>query len=836
MLIHQRLRLYLDRVLRDIRFGLRELVQRVGFTAAAVLSLALGIGATTAVFSIADPLLLRTLPVRTPEELVLFRMPSTTEAQDVDSFVSYELFDRLGKQNETLSGVFLSGSLERMTLNTQGVTAVEGRRAEVWVEPVSGGYFGTLGVQPAAGRMLTEMDDRAAAAPVAVISYGLWQRRFGRDPSIIGEGITLNDRPYTIIGVTPKRFYGIDIDSHPDVWLPFQPYAIATPVVMLWLRYLPHAPGPIRMMARLRPGVGVEQTRAEADIVHRQITTALADDFVATDLRARIVRVEDGAAGFSELRVQFAEPLLILVAAVVAVLLLACANVAALLLARGMARQKEIAMRLAMGSPRVAIIQQLLIENLILSALACIVGIGMAYWGTELLLSYLPPESGLLANVGMDNRALRFAVVASILSALSVGLVPALRASRLNVWSALKEQSSDVVSGQSQSVALRLIVVLQIAGAMILLVGAGLFLRTLQNLRGVDTGFDKDNVVQFSVESQQGTSNWSEFVRNLLSQLQTIPEVESATYYGMRGLLNEVPTATSVKVVGMELNAALQVSRMEVGPSFFKTTGISLLAGREFQANDETNTELEDPVSVAVVGEDLARQLFGLENAIGQRIQDGDDHIEIIGVAARAIHDDPRVAGWALYRFLSPSGPTRTRFAVRLLSGSSNAISIIEGTVPLIDDRFHATNIQTMREVTERIFGRERFVANLVAVLGLVAMLLAVGGIYGLFSYAAAQRTREIGIRLALGARRQDVLLMMLRETMVIAAAGITFGLVGASATTRLASNLLFGLTPTDPSTIGLAAILFVLAAVAAGYIPARRASRVNPLVTLRGK
>ncbi len=841
----------IDRLSKDAIYTLRSLSRSPGFTAVAVLSVALArlirreeraatrpahrnAPLNTAVFTVADPVLVRRLPVDNPEELVLFRMSDPDEADTWSDTVTYPLFERMMGGTRSTSGAFMIDGTFQSPLTREGTTPSDSL-PQIEVAPVSGNYFETLGVRAVAGRTISDTDDRPDSDPVVVIGYGLWITRFGGNPDVIGSrvaiGIPLLEEnvDFTVIGVAPKGFYGVDIDVNPDMWLPYHVFAQLNPAIRILMRFIPDGLG-VRMMARLRPEATLRELQSEVDVIQAQTGEGESADVPR-------VRVEGGQSGFSLLRLEFFRPLVLLSIAVASVLLIACANVAALTIVRGLGRRKELALRIALGCNRFGIYRQLLLESVLVGGAGASLGLGFSYWSTRLLIGYLPPETGFIERAGLDIRVLTFTGGVALLSVLIFGLVPALRISNPDLVRTLNVPAGRFERGGRATVFIRLMVIAQIGISLVLLIGTGLFVRTIQNLREVDLGFDRD-VVQFSIEvdSAERIDDWSGSVERVLGQLELTPNVESATHYNQRGLLGGRTFLRPVSAPGS--GAAVRSDSLLVGPRFFETMGVSILSGREFQSGDESR-ESDSPV--AVISQALAIDLFGNRNPVGRRIhqnpeEENSEEVEIIGVAEDVRHSTPReYSAPALYRLFLPSGgSTITRFAFRSRGNDGSRLAIAQRAAGDIDSRFRVARLMTMNEIAEASLVREKFMGRMVGLFGGLALSLTVVGIYGLMSYLVSQRTREIGIRMALGARRRQVMEPVFREVWALCAVGVVLGLLSMAAMTRVAASVLFGVTTTDAwVTIGAVAIL-VLSATVAGYIPARRAARMTAHTLLR--
>ncbi len=851
-----------DEMFQDLRFGIRLLLKHRGFTAVAVLSLALGVGANTAIFSLINVALLKTLPVEDPQQLVFFMVAGP---QGTGTGFSYPLVEQFNRNNNSFTGIIAANTAGRMRLTEP---EAGGQVEQVQAGRVSGNFFSVLGVGAVAGRTLTQDDDQPTGAqPVVVISYNFWKRRFGLDPGIVGRKITLDDFPFTIVGIAPPGFFGFEVGSSPDLWWPIR----MTPQVIPGSQVLnDNSTRWLFAMARLKPGVNLEQARAEMDAVFRRQLNEFAPErlasFTPTQKRnyfERNIKLVAGGTGFTWLREPIKQPLLILMTVVGLVLLIACANVANLLLARAAGRRKEIAVRLSLGAGRWRLTRQLLTESLLLAALSGALGLLLAQWGARLLLAYLPQERTATFDLAPDAQVLGFTLAVSLLTSLLFGLAPALRATRLDLASSLK----DVVggsAGRSRLTLHKLLIVTQVALSLCLLVGAGLFARSLRNLKNLDAGFDRENVVLFSLDTPSGytLAQRVNLYRQALERLESLPGSRAASLASF-SLLSGSGMNSNIVVEGYanRPDEDMDCHRLWVGPNYFATMGIPLLQGRDFGPQElqpqgglptdqtaasqspqpQPSAKPSAPMA-AVINQTMARYFFRDENPLGRRFRLqrgplGDIPIEVIGVIKDAKYYNLReqtLRTYYLSFFQRPREEEAATMLLRSFADPANTTTAIQRAVRELDPQVQALNLRTMNEVVDRSLMQERFVAQLASFFSLFALLLASIGLYGVMSYATARRTREIGIRIALGARAVDVIRLVLRETMLLTGAGVVIGLGASFAATRLVTSLLFGLSPTDPLTIALAALLMLIVAALAGYLPARRAARVEPMQALR--
>jgi predicted permease len=857
---------WLEHLGQDLRYGLRAMRQSRGFTAVAVLSLALGIGANTAIFSLIDAVLLKTLPVQDPQRLVALHWAAQSWPEVISGLsgtmyndagrtaspsFSYPLYEQLRSQNHVFSNVLaMSGNNSQLNVGYRG----EPGRAEG--ELVSGTFFDTLGVQPALGRSLSPDDDRADSSPAAVISYGYWDRRFGRDPAIVGKTITLNSVPFTVVGVSPPEFFGVQPGTAVEVWVPLHQQPRVEP------RWSPRVSAAstarsslfearkrwwVVMVARLRPGVSEQQARAEGELILQQ---SIAPDVKAGTKSGGLPHVEltAGSKGLDDLRRQFSRPLAILMAVVGLVLLIACANVANLLLARAASRQKEMAVRLAIGAGRSRLIRQLLTESVLLAAVGGALGLVLAFWSTDLLVAFMSSgRDPVHLTVRPDPWVLGFTAAVSILTGILFGLSPALRSTRLDLTPALKQSGGKEPGTAPGRHARRhgigrTLVVAQVSLSLLLLVGAGLFVRTLTNLEDVNAGFNERNLLLFGINPLQDGykgQRLAEFYQELLRRVASQPGVRSVSMSGatligggmssLETFIQGYPPSQSDK------DGGVSAYNNDVGPNFFETLGIPLVLGRTIQDTDTAASP-----KVVVVNEEFARQFLG-GSPVGRRLgfdgKKSSGDYEIVGVVAGAKYDDLRreVPPTVYMATLQePADLGAMHFEVRTAGDPNQMIAAMRRVAQGMDNNLALYDVRSqMEQINETLF-QERLFARLTGFFGLLALLLGCIGVYGVMAFAVNRRTREIGIRMALGASRSGIMGMVLSETLVLVAVGIALGILGALEATRLISSLLFGLKPNDPLTIAGAALLMVAAAAFAGYVPARRASQVDPMVALR--
>ena len=828
---------------QDIKYGARMLIANRVFTAVAVLSLALGIGANTAIFSLVNAVLLKTLPVKQPDQLVLFRWQSGPNmlagsinggldmrgGKKSSSSFSYPTFRYISDTNSVLSDAIAFAQLEQLSVGINGQAEIASGQI------VSGRYYDALGVDPILGRLITAQDDAAGATPVAVISYAYWERRFGRDQAIVGKIINLNRVPFTIIGVTPARFLGtLDVDASSDISVPM---AVQNQVMSSGPILQETSNWWVHIIGRLKPGVSTEQAQGNLDTVFLQIITADQASIKDKDIPQLVLL--PGSHGISSARESYIEPLSMLMGVVGLVLLIACANVANLLLARASSRQKEIAVRLALGASRGRLIRMLLTESMMLAIIGGSIGLFFATLSQGLLVDLMSQGRAKLAiDTTLDFRMLLFTGAVTLLTGLLFGIAPAFRATRVDLTPSLKD--SDVRAGRSRFALGKLLVVVQVGLSTLLLIGSGLFIRTLLNLKNVDTGFNSENVLLFRIDPTLNGYR-AERLANLYDQIveriQSTPGVRSVTM-SRHMLLSGSGMIDKMSVPGFTSEGKLPYTYVQrVRDNFFDTMEIAVIAGRGFNVHDVENSQ-----KVAIINEAAARYYFGNENPIGKRFDFGDKPgagtIEIVGLTKNTQYADMRGGITPMTAYI-PYTQNITRlgqmaFEVRT-AGDPHAIApAVREAVRSIDKDLPLFEMKTQQEQIAQSMAQETFFARLSSLFGLLALILACVGLYGVMSYGVARRTKEMGIRMALGARRQKIIWLVLKESLLLIAIGIAIGLPAAYALTRLAASMLFGLEATDPATFAGVAIILTTVALLSCYLPARRATKIDPMIALR--
>jgi predicted permease len=835
-----------ERLSQDLRYAARQLRRSPGFTVTAVMILALGIGAATAVFSLIDAALLKMLPVQNPEQLVELKNidpGSTNEA------FSYPTFKALQNQTQVLAGALAFRKLNDIDV------AIDGRSELAEGQLVSGNYFSVLGVRAIQGRTILPIDESVAVQnSVAVISYDYWRTRFALDPGIIGKHVLLNNAPFTIVGVTEPEFYGVQPGEKVDISYPLTTIASVNPGFAAAGSPADALKAPFRnwlhVMGRLQAGVSKQKAAASLEPVFAQSMREAATSLAGLPVDSPAVRqailhcrlqLEPGSQGLASLRRQFSKPLWIVMAVVGLLLLITCANVANLLLARANAREKEIAVRLAMGAGKGRLIRQLMTESILLGLSGGVLGVGLAYWGSSSLLAQMARgRNPVSLSVHPDLTVLIFALTVSLLTALIFGTIPAWRAKDVNPSQGLA-QNMHASSGVGNRYRLgKSLVVLQVAISLVLVIGAGLLARTLANLRNFYPGFNQENVLLFSVDPTIiGYKDVVPLYERLLNRVQALPGVRSVSLSVNEPMSTNL-SETSVRVQGSvprQGEDLAPVNVAPVGPDYFRTMESPVLRGRDFSASDREGTP-----EVAIVNESMARHYFGDVNPIGRLVSipgyRGDQSwIQIAGeVRDIKIHDLRESATFMLYvpLFQAPEGGAT--FEVRTEMNPAYAQSAVLGVVQAIDRRLPVYAVKSLGEQLDDSLVEERLVASLSEIFGLLALLLTCVGLYGLMAYTVNRRTGEIGIRMALGAKRAGIARMVLGETLLLLTCGLAIGVPVAVFASRLIASQLFGLKPGDPVTFLIACAVMVAVTMAASYLPARRAASVDPMQALRSE
>jgi predicted permease len=828
---------------QDLRYAARMLRKQPGFAAVAVLSLALGIGANTAIFSLLNSVLLSALPVRDPQSLVMLTNPASSGvsigSQDGErSLLTYPEFRQLRDQSTVFSGLMASQcALDRVQARVDG-----GEPEELRTRMVSTEYFDTLGVPALLGRTFSADDD--PTAPYAVISYNYWQRRFGRRADILGTSMAIRRGVFSIIGVAPPSFFGETVGERPDVWLPLS----LQPAVLPGRDWLHDKPGDVEkvmwlhVFGRMKPGATMEQVQAAANVIFQQGLAAYYGSALSPEAQQEFLdqrlKLRPAATGASQIRGQFVEPLTMLLAAAGLVLLIACANLGNLLLARTTARMREISVRLALGAGRGRLIRQSLTESMVIGFLGGGAGLAAAWILRAGLLGLVSDSIHL--PVAPEASVLGFAFALTLAAGLFLGLLPALRTIRVNVTAGLKEQARGLTASAAWLRAGKFVVVGQVALSLPLLVGAGLLLQTLQNLQQVDLGYAKERLLMVRVDVQ--TAGYEEnrrvpLFQRLLDRVRAAPGVRAATY-SKSGLFLGSDSSDEVVVEGYTRKGNDdRGSRYDyVGPNFFSTLGIPLLLGREITERDQPSSN-----RVCVINEAFAKRFFAGRNPLGMHITQvyGNQRntYQIVGVARDSRKRSLR--GDVEHRFFVPVAqpidvPNFVSFAVRTAAEPSSVIASVRRAILSEDPNLPIPAARSMTELIDERMVQDRLLARLSMAFGAVALLLAAVGLYGVLSYGVARRTNEIGIRKALGAQHGAVMAMILRETALLLVVGLLAGIALSAAGMRLIASRLYGLAPTDPLAFAAAIAVLTGVALAATWLPAYRASRVDPLIALR--
>ena len=841
-----------EQFLRDVKYAVRMLAASPLFSAMAVLSLALGIGANTAIYSFMDAILMRALPVQNPDSLIVFNwhakahpgvIHSSSGSQWRDAGITsgnmpYVFFDQVREGNEVLASAFGFANAGRLNLQIRGQADI------VNAQYVTGGFFSGLGVPPAAGRLIDFTDDRAGAPSVVVVTYGFAQRRFGDAAKAVGQPMLISENPFTIIGVTPPEFFGADASRQQDLYVPVHANILLEQIYGrdVAVRYTEASNYWLQMLGRLRPGVTRQQAEAVlAPMFQRWVESTAKNDKERVDLP--VLRVKEGAGGLDALRRQYSQPLYVLMTMVALILAIACANIANLLLARATARRREMALRLSLGASRPRVIRQLLTESVVLALAGGVLGMAFAKWGISALTALLANgRENFTLHAQLNWHVLALTIALSVATGALFGLAPALQSTRVDLVSALKQTRGGERKLRFHS-RLRLslsqvLAVAQIAISLLLLVAAGLFARTLGHLNAVALGFNREHLLLVSVNARQGGYKDDALIRfydNLRQRFGGLPGVRSVSVSNYV-LVSNTTNSTNGSIPG-RTDSINDIDVLTVGPGFFSTMQIPILLGREIGERDNATSP-----HAAVVNEVFAQQVFGGENPLGRHFllggrQNAND-FEIVGVAKNARFDslkgDVPKAVYVPYsqnlRQALGSMVYQLRVSGDPLAMAANARRVLRDA----DPRLPVSNITTQSEQIDQTIGQERTFATLCTCFAVLAVAIAFVGLYGMMAYSVARRTNEIGIRMALGAERARLMWGVLREVLTMALLGLAIGLPAALATTKFVGAYLFQMKPNDPAALSAAAIVLLAAAVLAGYGPAWRASRVDPWTALR--
>ncbi len=834
---------------QDIRYGCRTMAGNKAFSALAVLLLALGIGANTTIYSLMESILLRSLPVPDPESLVVLNWhsgpPQNANKEWVHVMHGVQGILWPGNKGTMVSGMFPYGAFETLREENpvfstlfgyfNGLTrtlAIRGQATSASTEYVTGEYFRGLAVSPAAGRLIDSEDDRPGAASVAVVSFATSQQRFGGPSSAIGQPVLVDNVPFTVIGVAPPEFFGVDPAVAPDLYLPLHTNLRVEGAGAA--RMYPDGNFYwIEMMGRLRPGLSMARAQAAlAPRFHQWVAATATTDGERARLPALILN--PGAEGLGSLRRQYSKPLYVLLAMVGLILAIACANIANLLLARAAARRREMAVRLSLGAGRFRVVRQLLTESVMLASLGGALGVLFAIWGVRSLTLLLSNgQQNFTLHAELNWNVLGVMAALSVVCGLLFGLAPAIQSTRPDVLPALKNSQGSGPRRRAQHV----LVVAQIAISFLILVAAGLFVRTLNNLHSVQLGYARENILLFSLNARQAGHRDPEmttFYANLRKRFESIPGVSSATL-SQSSIINAGRTGQAIRGP-MKIGAVTLVDAhvMAAGPRFLTTMQIPIMAGREIDDRDQPGS-----TPVAVITEELARTYFENENPVGRRITLPDEKrdLEVVGVSANLRYGglkNEEESAMTVFVAASQFSPDRITYALRTAGDPLRFVQSVNEMVREADSRIPVTNVVTQAAEIDRTISRELTFAKLCTCFAVLALLIACVGLYGTMSYSVARQVGEIGIRMALGAQRGAVVWMVLRRVLLLAAVGLAISLPASLIGTRLVKSFLFETQPNDPGTLVLAGVVLLSAAILAGYGPARRASRIDPLAALR--
>ena len=814
----------METLIRDLNYALRVLAKRPVFALVAILTLAVGIGANTAIFSVVNAVLLRQLPFKNPGKLVWVWSTRTDRDRAFFSIPDFLDYKERSQRVEELAafanwGASLTGTAEAERF--QGVR-------------ITSNAFQLLGVEAAAGRTLLPEDDKPGNERVLVISYGLWQRRFGGDPNLIGQSLALNDQKYTVVGVLPSSFIFPGAEAETEIAVPLSPGTDA--------RRAERGSNFLRVFARLKPDAAIKQVQSEFATISSDLKQKYPDtNGKHTD--PRVLLLQDEIVG------SYKTALLVLLAAVGLVLLIACSNLASLLMARASARRKEMAVRTALGAGRTRLIRQLLTENMLLAAAGGILGILGAWWSIDLVLRLSPSDLPRAGEINIDTRVLAFTVAVSLLAGIVFGLAPAIQATRVDLIAVLKGGTTGSTGGASSNRTRSTLVVAEIAISLVLLIGAGLLVKSFQRLQSVSPGFNAQGLLLVRLSLPQSRYSKSEdcgtFYDNLVTRVGALPSVESI------GLTNVVPlSATNVRtdftIVGRAPASPTDVPAAQnrlVSSAYFHTMGITVLKGREFAEFDTSRSQ-----PVAVIDKAMAEQYWPAENPIGShlKIDDGGSaaarDAEIIGVVENVknfgLDEEPTPTIYSPFSQMPEASLgfflNRMNLVVRTSSEPLSLAQSVRSAVQSIDKDVPASSARSLDQFISASVAPRRFNLLLFGVFAGIALLLSVAGVYGVISYSVSQSTREIGIRMALGARPGDVLKGVLAQGMRLVVMGVSIGIVGAFALTRVISGLLYGVSATDPATFSGVSIMLAIVALGACFVPARRATKVDPMKAIR--
>lgn len=837
---------FIETFLHDIRYAVRMLRKTPAFTAVAVLSLALGIGANTAVFTLINALILRTLPVANPSELVTL----SSRIAGGPGFISFPMYRDLEAKQQVFTGILASAgeTPSRIVIPSRSEPAV---LDNVPVSFVTANYFAVLGVPPSIGRFFTSSEDRdpdssRTQGSVAVLSHSFWERQFGRDPSVLGRVIEIQRSPCRIIGVAARGFQGEAINAAPDIWVPLIPFTMRAELENwdgVFTSYI----------ARLRPGTNVSEAGAAMNVIYGHLVAAERQMKPAFATRAKVsdyrLELKSGSTGIDRnLRRTFSKPLWIIMAVVALVLIIACANIANLLLARSVVRRREIGVRLALGCSRTRLLRQLLTESVLLSLAGAVAGLAVSYFGVRVMADIAGIGSSMA--LAPDLLVLSFTAAVAIGTGLIFGIAPALRASRAGLAQGLNDRGQTATTPNRNRLS-RLLVAGQVALCLPLLAGAGLLVKTVRNLHLTDLGFRPDHVLIFDLAGSPhdfAPATLARVAREVHERVRSVPGVQAASVSGLM-LFSRSDISTAVKIDGYVPSAEEELPRRgggvsqtasirfnSVSPGYFETTGMTLVEGRAFQI-----TDTEDAVAVAVVNESMARRYFAGRSAVGSTLHvtpagaAKQVAVRVVGVVRDAKYNDIRADVKPMFYMPLTQLPRNLRaIEVRTAMSASAITPAIRQALHDSAEFFMIRRVFTLSEQVDRTLAAERMMTNLCAFFSAIALLLSCIGLFGVMAYSVANRTNEIGVRLALGADPRDVLWMVLRQSIGVVSAGLLAGSMLAFVSVRLLKSFLFQLTPSDPGALVIALSLLIAASAAAALIPAFRAARVDPLAALR--
>jgi putative ABC transport system permease protein len=800
---------------QDLRYGVRTLLKNPGFTAVAVIALALGIGANSAIFSVVNAVLLQPLPYRDPDRLVMVWEDNTKGGYPRNTPAAANFLD-WREQSRVFEGMAAIANQSFALTGAGEPERIDGRR-------VSASLFPLLGVEPLLGRAFLPEEDQPGAGRAVILSHGLWQRRFGSDPNITGKALTLNGESHTVVGVMPAHFQ-----------FPAREDELWVPIAFTNEQAANRGTHYLQVVARLKPGVTVEQTQAEMSAIAARLQEQYPSQ--NTGVGAAVVPLHEQLVG------DIRPALLILLGAVGFVLLVACANVANLLLARAAARQKEIAVRVALGASRMRLIRQFLTESVLLAAVGGVAGLLLSLWGVNLLKAFIPENISQVGAISIDAQVLGFTLLVSLLTGLIFGLAPATQASNFNLNETLKEGGRDSSAGSRGNRIRAVLVVAEVAVSLVLLIGAGLLINSFLRLRSVDPGFRADNLLTMRIVLPElkypDQARRAAFYAEALRRIEALPGVESAAVTNWIPLVRQ-GDSNSFTVEGQPdpgPGRSPSVATRVVSPRYFDTMGIQLLRGRQFGEQDRA-----DSPPVVIVSEAMARRSWPGEDPVGKRMKMGGYNSDAPWMEVVALVKDVRQFELTaepkpqIYlHYEQPAFFRPSNLVVRTEADPLGLAATVRKTVWEIDKDQPVSNISTMEDVLSESISRQRFSMLLLGIFAGVALVLAAVGIYGVMSYSVAQRTHEIGIRMALGAQAADVLKLTVGQGLRLVLVGVAVGLAAAFALTRLMASLLYGVSATDPATLVTISLVLISVALLASYVPARRATKVDPLTALR--